>query len=809
MKKILSLLMAMAMTITVMLVVVPPVEVSAATTYDFLFPVNNGGVKIAYLYGYTSNYYSGTKFHRGIDIHSVGDDTIYSAFSGTVTAIFNSCEHVSNPNNCTHKNSWGNCIQIKSDDGKVYAIYGHLKQNSMLVVTGDKVQKGQPIASMGSSGNSSGKHLHFELRTNPGDYNTSINVNPTNANENNGLVNYSTTGYLTSEKKTLTIYYHANGGTIADPIVIGTNYKVSTTDGTWAYARSGPGTSYSQIDGFAPGSIVTVIETKKMSDYTWGKIKYGKEAWVALGSWMTHVGTAYDPPYYLSSSIVYDRNTSQAVSPALKYGEELKDGLYNNTTFKLSRNGYNFVGWSLTADGSGVIIDQDKVIKPEDIVPELADGSLTVTMYAIWESTECIHDYQYQSDNDQHWQQCANCGYKTAEVPHDYRPILATSGAHLATEDGHYMGCDICQKATRFEHTYDNSCDAACNVCEYTRVPTHNYEYTASDNKWCWQECTICGDATEKDLHRVEHSIKYDETHHWVVCKDCAYLVDYTPHNFTNDCDTTCNTCEYTRTTEHTYDNGCDNSCNICGAIREVGTHTWKNSYNHNASNHWKECTSCGYKTEEGAHNYTPALSSSGNYLVTKVGHYMTCDICDRSQLQDHIYDNDCDAVCNICNFESGTRNPDHSYSNSCDTSCNACGAIREVVTHTFDNSCDTDCNICGETRSTQHVYDDENDTTCNICGEVRTVETLPTTTPADTEPNTEPSTEPSMEPNKKQESEPDINATTNNNNSSNSDQNDDNDNGIDDTTIIVVAGAVAVSFVSAFGIALIMKKKR
>ena len=147
-----------------MLVVVPPIEVSAATTYEFLFPVNNGGVNIAFLYGYTSAY--GSEFHRGIDIYSNGDDTIYAAFSGTVTWVANSCPCVTNPNNCPHTNTWGNCVQIKSNDGKFYGIYGHLKQNSILVSNGQKVEKGQPLASMGSSGYSFGKHLHFELRVN-------------------------------------------------------------------------------------------------------------------------------------------------------------------------------------------------------------------------------------------------------------------------------------------------------------------------------------------------------------------------------------------------------------------------------------------------------------------------------------------------------------------------------------------------------------------------------------------------------------------------------------------------------------------
>ena len=73
----------------------------------------------------------------------------------------------------------------------------------MLVKVGDTVERGQAIASMGSSGGSYNKHLHFELRTNPGNRETSINVNPTNASQNKGLVNYSTTGYKPVQSATV------------------------------------------------------------------------------------------------------------------------------------------------------------------------------------------------------------------------------------------------------------------------------------------------------------------------------------------------------------------------------------------------------------------------------------------------------------------------------------------------------------------------------------------------------------------------------------------------------------------------------
>ena len=125
---------------------------------------------------------------------------------------------------------------------------------------------------------------------------------------------------------------------------------------------------------------------------------------------------------------------------------------------------------------------------------------------------------------------------------------------------------------------------------------------------------------------------------------------------------------------------------------------------------------------------------------------------------------------------------------------CRYCEAL-SVRQHVYTNDCDTSCNHCKYERITQHVYDNEQDTTCNVCSEVRTVETLPSNSDE---------AEPSTKPNSK----PDTN-NKNNNDDDNDDEDDTED--IDNTTIIIVAiaGAVAISTVSIFGTALVMKKKK
>jgi len=87
-------------------------------------------------------------FHRGYDYAGkVGDDVIAVA-SGIVTRA-------------ERQNGFGNMIEIKHVEG-YSTLYAHNKKN--LVAVGDVVKKGQQIAMLGSTGRSTGPHVHFEVR---------------------------------------------------------------------------------------------------------------------------------------------------------------------------------------------------------------------------------------------------------------------------------------------------------------------------------------------------------------------------------------------------------------------------------------------------------------------------------------------------------------------------------------------------------------------------------------------------------------------------------------------------------------------
>ena len=92
----------------------------------------------------------GSTNHKGIDIANSRGTAIYAADGGTVTYA-------------GWMSGYGYLVRIDHHNGYV-TYYGH--NSSLLVSSGQHVYKGQQIAKMGSTGNSTGNHCHFEIRYN-------------------------------------------------------------------------------------------------------------------------------------------------------------------------------------------------------------------------------------------------------------------------------------------------------------------------------------------------------------------------------------------------------------------------------------------------------------------------------------------------------------------------------------------------------------------------------------------------------------------------------------------------------------------
>ena len=115
-----------------------------------MLPIKNK--KISTPYGAKGKHWS-KGYHTGVDFKTRSGTNIYAVDDGVVT-----------------KANWGKAygVQIVQEIGlhskKQWCIYAHLSK--ILVKPGDKIKKGQLIAKSGNTGNSTGPHLHFEVRNN-------------------------------------------------------------------------------------------------------------------------------------------------------------------------------------------------------------------------------------------------------------------------------------------------------------------------------------------------------------------------------------------------------------------------------------------------------------------------------------------------------------------------------------------------------------------------------------------------------------------------------------------------------------------
>ncbi|MFJ3139394.1 peptidoglycan DD-metalloendopeptidase family protein [Streptomyces sp. NPDC086843] len=121
---------------------------STQTTSGFTSPVSGGGIGTAYKVAggmWSSGYHTGVDFTvpTGTPLKAVGAGTVVSAGWG---------------------GAYGNQVVIQLSDGH-YAQYAHL--SSLSVSAGQTVSAGQQVGLSGATGNVTGPHLHFEIRTSP------------------------------------------------------------------------------------------------------------------------------------------------------------------------------------------------------------------------------------------------------------------------------------------------------------------------------------------------------------------------------------------------------------------------------------------------------------------------------------------------------------------------------------------------------------------------------------------------------------------------------------------------------------------
>ena len=126
----------------------------SVSSKGFIRPVKTGKIT-------AGMYYSSGKYHGAVDFGVSVGTPVYAAGDGiVVTSTWGGSD------------SYGYYIKIKHYNG-LYTLYAH--GSSLVAKVGQEVKQGQLIMYSGNTGNSTGPHLHFEVRVAPGGYNNRVN----------------------------------------------------------------------------------------------------------------------------------------------------------------------------------------------------------------------------------------------------------------------------------------------------------------------------------------------------------------------------------------------------------------------------------------------------------------------------------------------------------------------------------------------------------------------------------------------------------------------------------------------------------
>ena len=206
------------------------------------------------------------------------------------------------------------------------------------------------------------------------------------------LANLGTYGYIChynpntlSKINSVNISYNVNGGELAGSGETVTKYTV--VDSSGINLRSTAGTSGSRVGALPMGAVFTVSETAVADGYTWGKTVYnGVTGWCVISEdWTTSETVSVEPYYVDSTGTVMLSDSKSTYYQTMLMGNTYEKGFAKAEDFGLTKKGFTFLGWSTSKTG-GVLANSGGAITPETVFPEVKNGSIDVTLYAVWQS---------------------------------------------------------------------------------------------------------------------------------------------------------------------------------------------------------------------------------------------------------------------------------------------------------------------------------------------------------------------------------------------------------------------------------------
>ena len=319
------------------------------------------------------------------------------------------------------------------------------------------------------------------------------------------------------------------------------------------------------------------------------------------------------------------------------------------------------------------------------------------------EPKPCTHVYgEWTADEAAHGRKCTLCGYAESNA-HTWASDTVTVDPTCGEAGGECKICTVCQGVlvTKLieptgKHTFDNSCDAKCNVCGAERTVEHTFgtgwKYSGKGH---WHYCTICGAAGEVKDHypgpaateekeqicltcgmvmmkKKAHTHKWDtqwssdEAGHWYTCTVCQEKDKMTAPTYDDSCDIDGSVCGYVRTAAHTY--GPDwmqtelshyGICTVCGEETPAENHVTDST--------GKECSICGYDMEAAEETHVHEFMED-TWGFDEAGHWNVCMCGEKDKASPHTWDEGVKDgkqilhTCGVCGSEKTEEAPKSSF---------------------------------------------------------------------------------------------------------------------------------------------------
>ena len=95
-------------------------------------------------------------------------------------------------------------------------------------------------------------------------------------------------------------------------------------------------------------------------------------------------GKVNSEKYYIDNDFISLTSSSSVLEDKWTYNEGHNNGLYNASTFGLTREGYDFLGWKVGSAGTTIFDQDDGSVLPTDLASNITTGDRTITLYAVW-----------------------------------------------------------------------------------------------------------------------------------------------------------------------------------------------------------------------------------------------------------------------------------------------------------------------------------------------------------------------------------------------------------------------------------------